>query len=173
MLVASSLAGAGVASDIPTPCSYRYSADKQLLPDDHCTPGAADPHITQDNIDTTICVSGYTKTVRPPVAVTNKLKAQSRQDYGWTGDMGAAEYDHLISLEIGGAPSDIANLWFEPGKIPNKKDAVEHQLHKLVCSHKVPLLAAQRAISTDWTTAVKTVSGMDFSGAPEKDDDDK
>src|SRR5664279_936918 len=47
---------------------------KGNLPDSSCTPGAMDPKVTQDNIDQTICVSGYTKTVRPPVSYTNSLK---------------------------------------------------------------------------------------------------
>ena len=29
------------------------------------TPGAIDPRVTQDNIHETICVRGYTRTVRP------------------------------------------------------------------------------------------------------------
>ena len=28
--------------------------------------------------------------------------------------MGDAEYDHLISLQLGGDPNDYRNLWVEP-----------------------------------------------------------
>ena len=44
------------------------------LPDAKLTPGAIDPTITQQNIQNTVCVKGYTKTVRPPAYYTNKLK---------------------------------------------------------------------------------------------------
>lgn len=175
-LTAGSLIGAGIASDTPAQCQYRYAADGQLLPDPLCTPGGINPGVTQDTIDSTICVSGYTKKIRPSVAVTNKLKAISRLDYGWTGDMRAAEFDHLISLELGGAPTSISNLWFEPGPVPNPKDAVEHKLHALVCSHQVSLAAAQAAIASDWTTAVQVVSAKAFDGVDstaERDPDDK
>ena len=39
---------------------------QQFIPDHARTPGAIDPGIKQDNIADTICVPGYTKTVRPP-----------------------------------------------------------------------------------------------------------
>jgi hypothetical protein len=35
---------------------------------------------------------------------------------------------HEVSLELAGAPDDPRNLWVEPGKIPNPKDAVENKL---------------------------------------------
>ncbi len=38
-------------------------------------PGVANPNVTQANVKATICNVGFTKTVRPPVAYTNKLKA--------------------------------------------------------------------------------------------------
>ena len=44
------------------------------LPIRALTPGAIDPVVTQKNIGSTICVVGYTKTVRPPVSYTNALK---------------------------------------------------------------------------------------------------
>jgi hypothetical protein len=47
---------------------------------------------------------------------------------------GAYEEDHLISLEIGGAPSAEANLWPEPYNGPEGarvKDVVENKLHSL------------------------------------------
>ncbi|WP_406505455.1 hypothetical protein [Streptomyces sp. NBC_00212] len=36
----------------------------------------------------------------------------------------------------------------------NPKDSVESKLHTAICSGKVPLAAAQKAIATDWTTAL-------------------
>ena len=40
------------------------------LPD---VPGAVDPAVTPDNIDATICVSGYARSVRPPYSVTGAI----------------------------------------------------------------------------------------------------
>src|SRR3954464_6160885 len=40
------------------------------------TPGLTDPRVTQDNIQTTICVSGYTATVRPTSGYTNRVKKE-------------------------------------------------------------------------------------------------
>lgn len=37
-------------------------------------PGAFNPAVTQANIRQTVCVSGWTKTVRPRVSVTNRIK---------------------------------------------------------------------------------------------------
>ena len=65
------------------------------------------------------------------------------------------EYDHLVPLELGGDPNDPRNLWIEPGASPNPKDGVESRLHELVCEGRVPLAAAQEAITTDWTTALE------------------
>jgi len=124
-------------------------------PDPTCTPGAIDPAVTQANISTTICRSGYTATVRPPTSQTNKLKAQMYKAYGIkTGTV--SELDHLVSLELGGA-NDALNLWPEVGSLPNPKDTVENDLHRAVCSGKVKLAAAQQAIAANWMTAEKVL----------------
>jgi hypothetical protein len=125
-----------------------------MLPDHNCTPGATDSRVTQDTIHQTICVSGYTKTVRPSSSITSKMKLVSMQQYGFTDSPSNYEYDHLISLELGGSPQDTKNLWPEPGASPNPKDKIENKLHSLVCSGAISLSEAQRRISTDWTTAL-------------------
>lgn len=134
-------------------CTIHKAADGSDLPDPKCTPGATNPAVTQATIDSTICTKGYTTTIRPPVSVTNKIKTQTDVAYGLpTSEKG--ELDHLVSLELGGAPDDPRNLWNEPGAIPNPKDShAETPLHDLVCAHKVPLAVAQQLIATDWTTA--------------------
>jgi hypothetical protein len=136
-----------------------------VLPISSVTSGAIDTNITQTNIDTTICKSGYTATVRPPVSYTNKLKAQQLNGtYKQFTDKVSADYeeDHLISLEIGGSPTDPKNLWPQPyaGIGARIKDQVENKLHDLVCSHKMLLTQAQKEISTNWYTAyLKYVKG--------------
>ncbi|MFH5877398.1 hypothetical protein [Arthrobacter sp. NA-172] len=141
-------------------CSARVvdAALGQYLPDPACTPGATDPSITQDNIGSTICKSGYTATVRPPASATDKIKQESLREYG-QNTVHTTEYDHLISLELGGTNS-VSNLWPEPNQngatgTTNPKDAVENTLHKAVCDQKVKLTDAQNAIAHDWVTALK------------------
>jgi hypothetical protein len=128
------------------------------LPDPACTPGATDPRVTQENIQQTICVPGYSKQVRPPVAVTNRIKRERMATYGLEGQqMRDYELDHLVSLEIGGCPDCVENFWPQPWNGPlgaHDKDAVENTLHRLVCSDRLPLAEAQRRIATDWVHAL-------------------
>jgi hypothetical protein len=139
------------------------------LPDASCTPGATNPDVTQSTIDSTICVSGWTATVRPPTSYTNALKKQGIADYGYS-DTSMADYeeDHLIPLELGGAPRDPRNLWPEPhagAKNSYSKDAIENKLKTAVCNGQVTLAAARNAIATNWTTALSVV-GLSASFGP-------
>ena len=143
-----------VESEVPSTVNARCHVQPGNLPDPNCTPGMIDPNVTQENIHQTICVSGYSKKVRPPQSVTAPMKLQSMQQYGFTDSPHNYEYDHLVSLELGGATDDPANLWPEPGASPNPKDKVENTLHALVCSGAMPLAEAQRRIATDWHTAL-------------------
>ncbi len=124
------------------------------LPDARCTPGAIDPRVTQENLDSTICVAGYSATVRPPVSVTDAIKSEQMAAYGVGGsDKKLYELDHLVSLEIGGAPRDPQNLWPEiwTGDYgAHKKDTVENAAHKAVCDGQIALAQAQSGIAGDW-----------------------
>lgn len=133
-------------------CRLIGTSPSTYRPDPACNPGAVDDAVTQNNIDSTICVAGYTTKIRPPASATDKVKREMYGDYG-VPDKTASELDHLVSLELGGS-NDARNLWVEPGPLPNPKDSVENALHKAVCDHKVTLAAAQEAIATDWTTAL-------------------
>lgn len=138
-------------------CHARGTTPSDILPDPNCTPGVTNPDVTQANIHQTICVRGYTKTIRPPLAYTAPLKRQQMIEYGYGGrSPGGFEEDHLISLELGGAPRDPRNLWPELGHSMNPKDNVENELHSRVCSGQITLAAAQYAIATNWTTALGT-----------------
>lgn len=127
-----------------------------VLPDPDCTPGSIDASVTQGNIHQTICVSGYTKTVRPPVSYTNSLKVQQIKEYGFA-DTNPYDYeeDHLISLELGGSPTDPKNLWPEPGRSPNPKDRIENLCNQKVCDGEISLDVAQKEIASHWQTACK------------------
>ncbi|GGX54416.1 hypothetical protein [Streptomyces noursei] len=149
----------------PGSCHVHYTADKQPLPDPKCTPGATNPKVTPQTLKSTICSSGYTKGIRPPVSITGREKTANAKSYGYTGPMRDAEYDHLISLQLGGDPNDPRNLWVEPpspghkpGAGPNNpKDGVENKLKTANCSGKTDLAKAQQAIAHDWTTALSSL----------------
>ena len=129
----------------------------QELPMRTHTPGAINNQVTQDNIDTTICIKGWTKTIRPPYSFTHGLKHIKMRQYGYAPDqIHAFELDHLVGLSIGGAPDDPRNLWPQPhfGEwTAADKDALEASLHRQVCDRKVPLREAQQAMATDWIAA--------------------
>src|SRR5437016_11891368 len=111
----SSQASAVINSPTATPTADGGCHSVNGLPDSICTPGVADPRVTQANILTTICVSGYTTKVRPSTAYTNALKVEQIRAYGYA-DTNPTDYeeDHLIPLELGGHPTDPKNLWPEP-----------------------------------------------------------
>src|SRR5581483_456474 len=113
------------------------------LPDVRCTPGAISPAVTQANIAQTICHSGYSESVRPSESITEPEKLASMAAYGDHDSPRHYEYDHLVSLELGGATNDARNLWPEPGASPNIKDRIENRLHRLVCDGQVSLSSAQ------------------------------
>lgn len=123
------------------------------LPDARCTPGAVSPAVSQANIQLTICRRGYTKTVRPPESVTEREKKASLAAYGDDDPLHAYEYDHLVPLELGGAPNDPRNLWPEPGASPNPKDELEDRLCTMVCAGQLTLRDAQHVIADDWISA--------------------
>jgi len=66
------------------------------------------------------------------------------RDYGETGPTSQYQEDHLISLELGGAPTDPRNLWPEPYPRAATVDEIENELNAQVCSGALSLAAAQR-----------------------------
>lgn len=135
------------------------SAGASDLPDPSRTPGAINLEVNQENIHTTICVKGYTKTIRPPAHFTNKLKKRQIREYGYA-DTNPKHYeeDHLIALSIGGAPRDPLNLWPAPRLSEwnaGKKDQLEFLIYKKVCAEEMTLEEAQNAMRTNWIEAWK------------------
>ena len=130
------------------------------VPNRRLTPGSVATRETA-----TVCQAGYAHSVRPRGNVWRRLKDEVYDKYGLPrghrsridaeGHRHAAyEIDHLVPLELGGAPADLANLWPQPIAAAEQKDHVENRLHVLVCAHQMTLREAQSQIENDWKTAI-------------------
>ena len=112
------------------------------------TPGVVNPDVTQANIHSTVCRHGWTDTIRPPTSYTNALKAKQMRQYGEAGSLSDYQEDHLISLELGGHPTDPRNLWPEPYPRASEVDKMENELNAQVCSGELTLAEAQQREDT-------------------------
>ena len=147
-----------------------------LLPDVAYTPGATNPAVTQATIAETVCVAGWTATVRPPVSYTDRIKVLEDGGGGTVSYAGVAypvhgfrladtdvrhfELDHLVALELGGTPTDPRNLWLQPYEAPKgpapagagsqTKDKVENAARAAVCAGRIPLVEAQQMMVANW-----------------------
>jgi len=112
---------------------------------------ALNPAVTQATIATTICVSGWTATVRPPSSYTSSLKVEQLAAFGFA-DQNPRDYeeDHRIPLELGGAPRDTSNLSPELGASPNPKDSAENSARADVCAGRATLQQEQVAFVARW-----------------------
>jgi hypothetical protein len=118
--------------------------------------GAFNPEVTQETLEQTVCVPGYTKAVQPSTSVTyfvkQKLLKRSNRDRAE-----AFEYklDHIVPVALGGHPSKIENfeLRRRGAESRKRKSEIEAKLHCLVCSGEVTLTDAQREFSNDWQAA--------------------
>ena len=115
-----------------------------ILADPARTPGVLNPDVTQANIRSTICRRGWTDTIRPPTEYTNTLKRKQMRQYGEAGSLSDYQEDHLISLELGGNPTDPRNLWPEPYPRAADVDRIENELNSEVCSGQLTLAQAQQ-----------------------------
>jgi hypothetical protein len=111
----------------------------------------------------TVCKSGWAASTRPPAAYTGALKLAQILEYGYA-DRNPSHYqeDHLVPLELGGAPRDPRNLWPQPNEVTlpdgtlvgsKEKDDLEDDLHRRVCAGTMLLDDAQRAMARDWIAA--------------------
>jgi hypothetical protein len=127
------------------------------LPDAARTPGSVDPAVTQDNIQSTVCVRGYTQTVRPDKKYTNRLKREQLRQYKYADtDPRNYELDHLIPLSIGGDPKDPDNLWPQPRSgawSAEQKNELEWIVYKMVCRGELSLAEAQQRVAKNWVEA--------------------
>jgi hypothetical protein len=89
------------AAPAPTTSAPNY------IPDHARTPGAINPAVTQANIRGTVCISGYTKTIRPSTAYTEELKKRQMRELGLPGTSHDYHEDHVVPLCVGGHPSEM------------------------------------------------------------------
>lgn len=106
--------------------------------------GSLNPDVTQATLSKTICKAGWAKTVRPPASYTSKLK---RQQLPAGARMADWSEDHLMPIELGGAPRDPANLRPIPVVRAKADDKEENRLHRSVCNGSMTLAAAQVKMS--------------------------
>jgi hypothetical protein len=119
-------------------------------------PGAIDARVTQSNIAMTICMRSWTRSVRPPWWVTAPIKRRMAAEQGV--DARDYELDHVVPLDLGGAPLDLRNLQLQLWRGPcnaRQKDAVEVETAKAVCEGDVTLVDARHDIAADWRSAYK------------------
>lgn len=110
--------------------------------------------VSQDNIDDTICKSGYTKIIRPATKITNKIK-YFLMEFIFVDKNKAHEYvlDHKIPLCLGGHPTNESNLQLITLDEGLRKNKLEYKLKCLVCSKIISLIDAQKAIYADFEAA--------------------
>src|SRR5713226_8498906 len=109
LLMACSLPGSPSTSPSPVESSQQPGADPcHVAGVVYCV---LNPAVTQATIKQTICVSGWTATIRPPSSYTSALKVQQIAAEKLP-DTNPADYeeDHRVPLELGGAPRDPFNL---------------------------------------------------------------
>jgi hypothetical protein len=127
--------------------SSALAHDLQIVrPKPRLTPGAFNPAVRQATIDSTICVRGWTREVRPPESYTEPLKFKQMREYGETGPPSAYEEDHFIPLELGGAPRSPRNLWPEPRAQARRSDPLETRLKYEVCDGTLTLAQGRAEI---------------------------
>lgn len=163
-----------VVGGLATTCKHLSTG----LPDSSCTPGKPFTGTQCGGkacVKSTLCKSGYSRTVR---SVPASEKDDVYKSYGAADHAGfckvkngeGCEIDHLISLEIGGS-NDQSNLWPQPYDTPvgkttlkwnaHVKDTLENKLKKLFCTDEITLHEAQSCISTDWIACYKKHMGTD------------
>jgi hypothetical protein len=115
------------------------------------------PDVTPENIESTICVRGYSASIRPPQAYTDRVKRHLMREAGLPLDtIGDYILDHRINIAIGGSPTSLQNLQLQRHDLSLEKDRAENRAHSLVCTHRLSLREAQAIMFTDWRRLLPT-----------------
>jgi hypothetical protein len=108
------------------------------------------PLVTRATIATTVCKPYWTDTVRPPTSYTQRIErgllkpGQDGRDY---------VVDHLIALEIGGAPREPRNLMLQTTAASKAKNRDENAYHRAVCARRITLEQARDDMYRNWKPA--------------------
>jgi hypothetical protein len=126
--------------------------------------------VTQANVNKTICVPGWTATVRPSTSFTQALKKLMLTRAGLpAGDSIKYELDHFVPLAAGGHPRSEDNLWLQKWDgawNARVKDHLERKLQVMVCAGEITLHTARTAIQHDWHAAYRKYVAADPSPVP-------
>ena len=84
------------------------------------------PAVTQATITDTVCVAGWTKSIRPYFRDMPTIKAEMLAAIGESHEhRNRFRLDHRIPLALGGATIDRRNLMLQPMAVALEKDAIE------------------------------------------------
>ena len=112
------------------------------------------PAVNQGTIHNTVCIKGWTASIRPPVAYTNTIKKQRLLQQDLPIELiSDFQLDHKLPLSLGGSPDDPHNLVLQDHDGAVIKDTVERCLSEAICSGTISLDTAQQAIWRDWRNA--------------------
>lgn len=121
--------------------------------------GALFADVTQASVSATICIPGWTATVRPSTSFTQGVKLNFLREAGLDPDRAADyELDHFVPLALGGHPRSLDNLWLQrwDGEWNARvKDRLERRLQVMVCEGRLTLRAAQTAVERNWKRAYR------------------
>lgn len=123
----------------------------------------ANPDVNQQNLSSTVCVPGWSASVRPPTSYTAPIKVRlfaarsmmrKTKDtitLGRTPNITDYELDHWWPIANGGSPTDPHNLKLQlwnGSSGARAKDTVEVAVHRRLCSGQMTLAQAGACFST-------------------------
>ena len=112
--------------------------------------------VTQSTIQQTICVKGYSSTVRPSTRFTNPIKFRLMRDAAIPeSDKSDWALDHRVPIALGGHPRKLDNLQLLTTHDNGRKSRIEAKLLCYVCVGQMTLNQAQREVWEDWGLAYR------------------
>lgn len=165
-----------LAALLVSSCATTPGSDQNVTTEEHAhaePAGALNADVSQTSIQQTICVPGWTASVRPSTSYTNGVKLKLMREQGVAPSVAFRyELDHYVPLALGSHPRDPRNLWLQPwvGEWGARtKDRLEVKMKTLVCSDRLTLESAQEAVRVNWRIAYRLYVGRPASaGGPEE-----
>jgi hypothetical protein len=109
-------------------------------------PGQSYHAVTQATLNQTVCVKGWTATVRPPSSYTSALKRWLLKDRQLPGTVSSYQLDHMESASSSVAlPYSTQNLFMQPIAQAHVDDAKENAWHVDLCAGRLTLKQARQA----------------------------